>query len=181
MPTVAVPRSHRLKTRDLRFTVRMRAKPDAVYRALTSARELTRWWLLGAETDARNAGRVRMVWPRVHDSDGGSKGGFGERAGIFVDLEPGRKVAWMWKPARGEKNVPPLTSVFIDPRPAGCEVTLLHAGFPSAASCDAVFQGYACAWEDGLAKLKLYLETGKTCKKDVTDLESVRFLTKPRR
>jgi len=181
MPAVAAPRPHRLKTRDLRFSVRLRAKPEAVYRALTSARELTRWWLLGAETDARNAGRVRMVWPRVRGKDGGRKGGFGEREGMFVDLEPGRKVAWLWKPARGEKKVPPLTSVFIDPRRGGCEVTLLHAGFPSGPSADGVFRGYACAWEDGLAKLKLYMETGKTCKMELIDLEAVRILTRSRK
>jgi len=170
-----------VKTRDLRFSVRIRAKPDAVYKALTSARELTRWWLLGAETDARCSGRVRMVWPRVRGRDGCRKGGFGEREGVFVDLEPGRKVAWLWKPARGEKKTPPLTSLFIDPRRGSCEVTLLHSGFPTAASCDAVYAGYACAWEDGLAKLKLYLETGKTCKMEIVDFEAVRILTRSRK
>lgn len=169
-----------LKTRDLRFSVRVRAEPEAVYRALTSARALTRWWLVGAETDARNAGRVRMVWPRVRDHGGGVKGGFGEREGIFVDLQPGRKVAWLWKPARGEKRVPPLTSVFIDPRRGGCEVTFLHAGFPSGPSADGVYRGYACGWQDGLAKLKLYLETGRTCKHELVDLKAVRILMRTR-
>ena len=65
----------------------LRAKPERVYQALTSARELTRWWVLGAETDARNAGRVRMVWPRLKAGAGSLPGGFGERAGVFVDLE----------------------------------------------------------------------------------------------
>lgn len=164
-------------TRDLRLSVRVKAKSPRVYQALTSARELTRWWLLGAETDARNAGRVRMVWPRVRDKDGvRTAGGFGEREGVFVDLEPGLKVAWLWKPARGEKGVPPLISLFLEPKGAACEITLLHGGFSAAASSDKTFLGYARAWEDGLAKLKLYLETGRTCKMESIDLETVNIL-----
>lgn len=176
----AVARRHRLKTRDLRFAVKLRAEPSAVYQALTSARELTRWWLLGAETDARNAGRVRMVWPRVRRGDGSRCDGLGEREGVFVDLEPAKKVAWLFKSVRGDRRAPPLVSVFIDKRRGGCEVTLLHAGFKSSPSFDELYDGYSCAWEDGLAKLKLYLETGRTCKMESMDLEAARILTRRR-
>ena len=171
--------SPRLKTRDVRFSMRVSADPLAVYKALTSARELTRWWLLGAETDARNAGRVRMVWPRMKDEPDHA---LGEREGTFVDLEPGRKVAWLFKPARGEKGVPPLVSVFINPvRGGACEVILVHSGFGSGGDSERLRRGYARGWEDGLAKLKLYLETGRTCKLETVDLESVRVLSKARR
>ncbi len=171
----------RVKTVDVRVSARIKAAPEAVYRALTSARELTRWWLLGAETDARNSGRVRMVWPRVRRPDGSRCDGFGEREGVFVDLEPGRKVAWLFKPARGERRAPPLVSAFIEKRGAACSVTVVHAGFPVAAAAGELRRGYACAWEDGLAKLKLYLETGRTCKMEMLDLESARILTRRRR
>lgn len=166
----------RLATRDIRLSATIRAKPELVYRSLTSARELTRWWLQGAETDARNAGRLRMIWPRVKGRGGAP--GFGEREGVFVDLEPARKVAWLWKPAINERGVPALTSIFVLPARGGkSEVTLLHSGFPAAASADELFHGYARAWEDGLAKLKLYLETGRTCKLESLDFEAVRILT----
>jgi uncharacterized protein YndB with AHSA1/START domain len=170
----------------LRFSVRLRAKPQAVYQALTSARELTRWWLLGAETDARNAGRVRMVWPRVRSglqdvSERKLSGSLGEREGLFVDLEPGRKVAWLFKPARGDRRAPPLVSVFIGRRRGSCEVTLVHAGFGDGPAWDELYKGYGRAWEDGLAKLKLYLETGRTCKLESIDLETARILARKRR
>ena len=168
----------RLSTRDIRLAATIRAKPELVYRSLTSARELTRWWLLGAETDARNAGRLRMVWPPKRAKEGVRCPGFGEREGVFVDLEPARKVAWLWKPVRGEKGVPALASIFILPVRGGkSEVTLLHSGFPSAAKADGLYGVYARAWEDGLAKLKLYLETGRTCKLECLDLEAARILT----
>lgn len=173
MVPAETPRPRRGATRDIRYEVPVKATPERVYAALTSARELTRWWLLGAETDARNSGRLRMVWPKSR-----AAAGFGEREGFFVDLEPGRKVAWMWKPARGEKGVPPLSSFFINPRLKNCELSLLHAGFPSSPEADRVYAAYAKAWEDCVAKLKLYIETGKTCKLELLDLETARILSR---
>ncbi|MDD5656118.1 MAG: SRPBCC domain-containing protein [Elusimicrobia bacterium] len=160
------------KTRDLRLFVRVRAKPAAVYHALTSARELCRWWLTGAETESRSGGRMRLVWPQRP----GRRNIFGEREGCFVDLEPERKVAWIWKPARRKNLVPVLCSFFILPKRGGCEVTLLHAGFPVRTAADRVFAAFAEAWEDGLAKLKVYLETGKTCKHESLSFKSARAL-----
>ncbi|MBI3553764.1 MAG: SRPBCC domain-containing protein [Elusimicrobia bacterium] len=164
--------------------MRIKARPEAVYRALTSATELCRWWLQGAETDARNAGRFRMIWPKVMcdrgtNGDGRSARVFpphvavGDSEGYFVDLEPGRKVAWMWKPQR-RSVVPPLSSFFIAPHGRGCEVTLLHGGFPSRSGADRYYSGCAQGWEDCLAKLKLYLETGRTCKSSVLKFSALK-------
>ncbi len=168
------------RTRDLRFSVVIKARPEAVYRALTSATELCRWWLQGAETDARSGGRLRMVWPKVKcrcEADGGARGGrlfpphvaMGDSEGCFVDLEPGRKVAWLWR-ASGRRGIPPLSSFFITPRGRGCEVTLLHGGFSNRAPADKQYEGCAQGWEDCLAKLKLYLETGRACKSQILTL-----------
>ncbi|MFA6004028.1 MAG: SRPBCC domain-containing protein [Elusimicrobiota bacterium] len=153
-------------TRDLRLSARIKAKPAQVYHALTSARELCRWWLSGAETDARDGGRLRMVWPGKR----GDRGVFGEREGCFVDLEPDRKVAWMWRCSAAKGRVPPLCSIFILPQGRGCEVTILHAGFSVRPAGQRAFAGFSQGWEDALAKLKLYLETGRTCKSDVLTL-----------
>jgi uncharacterized protein YndB with AHSA1/START domain len=173
----SVPARPRSRTRDLRLCVRLRARPAQVYRALTSARELCRWWLSGAETDARNAGRLRMVWPERP----GCRDVFGEREGWFVDLEPESKVAWMWRARRRQSGVPPLCSFFILPRRAGSEVTLLHAGFSSRPAADRVYGCFARGWEDALAKLRLYLETGRTCKAEVLTFASLRALLRARR
>lgn len=141
--------------RDVRVSAFVKAEPEQVYRALTSARELCVWWLDRAETDARNTGRFRLVWPA------GCKGLGPEARGVFVDLEPGQKVAWMLDDRTASKRLPPLVSFFIEKRPRGCQVTVLHAGFAGAASqAKAVRE----AWEDAVAKLKLYLETGRTRK-----------------
>lgn len=170
------------KTRDLRYCLRIKAKPDQVYRCLTSATELCRWWLLRAETDARSAGRFRMVWPRVYSPNGSRlfppHAAVGESEGHFVDLEPGRKVAWMWKQTRRRGFIPPLSSFFIQPKRGGCEVTLLHSGFAARPEADKYYQGCAEGWEDCLSKLKLYLETGRTCKTQVLTFSALKGLVK---
>lgn len=140
------------RERDIRLSVRIKASPERIYKALSSARELCLWWLDRAETDARNLGRFRMVWPTRR-----------EGRGVFVDLEPGRKLAWAWDGL--ERSVPPLTTVFIEPKKRFCLVTLVHAGFPARSSKARVEQ-FGEFWEDCLAKLALYLESGKTCKSD---------------
>jgi uncharacterized protein YndB with AHSA1/START domain len=165
----------RSRTRDVRLSARVRAKPAQVYRVLTSARELCRWWLTGAETDARSSGRLRMVWPKRSDCRSFS----GEREGFFVDLEPERKVAWMWKAGSRRNGIPPLCSFFILPRGRGSEVTLIHAGFSRRRSADKAFACFSIGWEDALAKLKLYLETGRTCKQEVLTLTGLRILLQP--
>ena len=136
-------------TRDIRLSTPLKARPERVYQALTSARELCLWWLARAETDARSLGRVRMVWRR---GDGPLK----EARGVYVDLEPGRKVAWIWKPK--PPGVPPLVSLFLEPKGRGCVATLHHAGFPASPEAGERLAAWRRAWEDCLARLKAYVE-----------------------
>ncbi|MFH1725076.1 MAG: SRPBCC domain-containing protein [Elusimicrobiota bacterium] len=145
---------------DIRFSASLKAKPEQVYRALTSARELCVWWLERAETDARNMGRMRMVWPAGRRCDGI------EARGVFVDLDPGRKVAWILDDGSRTRGVPALVSFFIEGKGRGAQVTLVHAGFSSAPSRERLLRRYQEGWEDCLAKLKLYLDAGKICKGD---------------
>lgn len=160
-----------VRTSDIRITTAVRAKPEQIYRALTSARELCVWWLDRAETEARNMGRFRMVWAAPS-----GKGGRAEAAGVFVDLERGRKVAWVWDRPSRPRGVPPLISFHIEPKTRGSEVTLVHSGFSAAPSSAKLLTSYREAWEDCVAKLKLYLEAGKTCKPDRLTLADVELL-----
>ncbi|HVE12666.1 MAG TPA: SRPBCC domain-containing protein [Elusimicrobiota bacterium] len=155
MPSAAAP-----TTRDVRVSAAIKASPKRVYRALTSARELCLWWLERAETDARSLGRVRMVWPEAL--------GWGEAEGVFVDLEPESKVAWLWGGRGVPRGVPRLVNVFIEPRPGGCGVTVVQAGFP--ADADGRRAAFRARWEDCLAKLALYLEKGRARKAEILRL-----------
>ncbi len=168
------------RTKDIRFSLKIKAKPEQVYRALTSARELCRWWLSFAETDARNLGRVRMVWPKDKKRTGGLPRRLGEMEAVYVDLEPGRKVAWMCGPAARRRGTPPLQSIFINPKSRGAEVSLVHTGFPARGG-EKRYGDFAVGWEDALAKLKLYVETGRTMKNETLRFSDLKRLVKGRR
>jgi uncharacterized protein YndB with AHSA1/START domain len=155
-------------TRDIRVETTIRASPARIYKALTSARELCVWWLARAETDARNLGRLRMIWPESL--------GWDEAEGVFVDLEPDQKVAWLWSGRRAPKGAPRLVSIFIERRPPGCGVTLVHAGFSDRGAHEA----FRARWEDCLAKLALHLEKGRTNKERVLALAPRRAKAGPR-
>jgi len=152
----------------------MRAAPVDAYRALTSARELCVWLADRAETDARSMGRMRIVWPKA---DGVEPC---EASGVFVDLERACKVAWLWDDRTRPSGVPPLVSVFIEERPRrmGSTLTLVHAGFSGAASKRALLDEFRARWEDFLAKLRLYLDAGKTCKNGRLTLSELQMLLK---
>ncbi|TBR18844.1 SRPBCC domain-containing protein [bacterium] len=147
------------RTADIRLAVSVRADPAEVYRALTSARELCAWWLDRAETDARNMGRWRMAWGTPAR---------GEARGLFVDLEPERKVAFMEDDGTRPKGWPPLTTFFLEKKGRATEVTVVAAGFSSPKPLAAA-RG---RWEDCLAKLKLYLETGRARKAETLALSA---------
>lgn len=153
----------RFKHRDIRLTARIPAPPEKVYEAFTSPKALRSWWVEEAESEPRNLGRVRLVWRESARVTGRSKSAwFREARGVYVDLEPGRKVAWVWDRRGLPAGVPSLTTVFIEP--AGgqeADVTVLHAGFPAASKTSAA----ACErlWSDCLARLQ------------------ARFTTRPRR
>lgn len=144
------------RTSDIRLVVSVKTEPAEVYRALTSARELCSWWLERAETDARNMGRWRM----------GGAPGRAEARGLFVDLEPSRKVALLEDENTLLKGEPPLATFFLEKKGRATEVTLVQAGFTSPKPLEAA----RVRWEDCLAKLKLYLETGRVKKTETLAL-----------
>ena len=155
------------RTQDIRLSVKIKASPKKVYAALTSARTLCRWWLEGAETNAKNLGHFRLVWPKIKGSK--IKRAFPlyasqrEIKGFFVDLEPGRKIAWIWE-LPSKKKYPPLSTFFIERDGRSSVVTVIQCGFSNHPSAQKYLASASQGWEDCLSKLKLYLETGKTAK-----------------
>ncbi|MBI3505926.1 MAG: SRPBCC domain-containing protein [Proteobacteria bacterium] len=158
MVQLAAEKPRKFKHRDVRIVADVKAPPADVYRAATSARQLCAWWADRAETQIRNGGRFQFEWPE--DMDKSATRG----RGTFVDLDPGRKLSWLWEPDSLPRGVPLLTTLFLEPARAGCRVTLVHAGFPAEGAAAKAFSSYSRGWEDFVAKLALYVERGATCK-----------------
>lgn len=117
-------------------------------------------------------GRLRLVWS-LPDRKKSM-----EVRGVFVDLEKNGKVAWIWDEKSRPEGVPPLVSFFVEAKGKGSEVTLVHAGFSAAVSRKRLLENFKSVWEDAISKLKLYLDSGRTCKGEQLTLADVDLFKK---
>lgn len=146
------------RTRDLRISTVVKAVPERVYRALTSPRELYQWWSARSEGRAVNGVAFRMDWDVGDVEPGVYPQALGRVRGVYVDLEPGRKVGWAWDAAGRSESVPRLVSFFIVPVRKDSEVTIQHCGFPGGPAAAPFYEGFSKGWEDMLTRLKRFLE-----------------------
>jgi uncharacterized protein YndB with AHSA1/START domain len=124
-------------------TVEIAAKPERVFRALTSPEEIVKWW--GSEemykTQRWTADfRVGGAWrAEGRSSDGSTFAVEGE----YLAIDPPRKIVQSWKPDFDGGNVTTITYV-LEPTDAGTRITLRHEGFGDRAdSC----RSHGVGWE----------------------------------
>jgi len=136
-------------------TVEIAAAADRVFRALTDANEIPRWW--GSPDTYRTEEwsadlRVGGGWrARGRMADGRSFSVEGE----YLELDPPRKLVKTWKPDWDEGRQTTVT-YRIDPIPGGSRVTVRHSGFGERQeSC----KGHAEGWERVLGFLEKHLST----------------------
>jgi uncharacterized protein YndB with AHSA1/START domain/uncharacterized protein YciI len=132
--------------------VEIAAPPERVFRALTT-QELTRWW--GADDvyrttsfaiDLRAGGRWRTEGK-------GADGHAFHVEGEVLEVDPPRRLVQTWKPS-WEPGPATTITYTLDPIDGGTRVTVHHAGFTSAQSCD----GHSDGWIRVLGWLGGHLE-----------------------
>ena len=121
-------------------TVEIAAPPERVFRAISSS-EITSWW--GSDHEYRTTawtGDLR-VGGRWRADGKGADGHTFFVEGEFLEIDPPRKLVHTWRP--GWDGGGPTTITYrLDPIEGGTRLTLRHAGFTSADSCDQHSQGW---------------------------------------
>jgi uncharacterized protein YndB with AHSA1/START domain len=84
-------KQEQVATRKIELKVWIRAKQERVFKALTEAKDLDRWFLGNASTDPRPGGRFLISWSK----DPAGKG-CGDVESKFVDFVPHSKVSFLW-------------------------------------------------------------------------------------
>jgi uncharacterized protein YndB with AHSA1/START domain len=135
---------------NIEITRSIAAAPDQVFRALTDAGELARWWTSSGESDARTGGafsyRFEFEDPsRDHTYEGD-----------YHDVTSGERVTYPWQTSLGETTV----DVRLRPSGEGTELTLTHTGWGSGAAADEAVAMHEQGWCFFLDNLKSYLEGG---------------------
>jgi uncharacterized protein YndB with AHSA1/START domain len=127
------------------------ATPDVVFRALTDADELARWWTTSAESDARTGGSYSH---RFEFEDASRNHTY---AGEYIEVVSGERVRYPWLTGLGPTEV----DFRVEPSGGGARVRLAHSGWGDGGDWDASVEMHEQGWSFFLDNLKAYLERGE--------------------
>ncbi len=137
--------------RMIEITKTIDAPEERVFKALTDARELERWFPSSADSDPRDGGafEYRFEFPRDSARDH-------TYAGAYHEVSSHR-VSYPWSGKLGETRV----EVELRARGDATEVTLRHTGWGEGAEWDESLAMHRDGWGFFLENLKAYLERGE--------------------
>jgi uncharacterized protein YndB with AHSA1/START domain len=132
------------------LTRTIEAPPATVFRALTDADELARWWTSSSESEPRTGGFFSYRF----EFDDPSRNHTYEGAYHAVTVD--ERISYPWQTSLGE------TTVDVQLRPSGgaTELTLEHSGWSSDAAAEEAAELHEQGWSFFLDNLKSYLEGG---------------------
>jgi uncharacterized protein YndB with AHSA1/START domain len=127
------------------------APASRVYRALTDASELVRWFPSEATSDARPGGAYDYKFLFADTSRNH------QTVGQYRETTPNKAVSYSW-PA-GHANIPTEVAFSLAEAGSGTEVTLRHTGW--TADTAESMKEHDMGWGFFLQNLKSYLESGQ--------------------
>jgi uncharacterized protein YndB with AHSA1/START domain len=135
--------------RTIEMTMEVDAPTDAVWKALTDAEELARWFPLKAEADPRVGGRIWLSWEGEFEGE--------HRIEIF---DPERHLRTTWHPMTKDDSRPTELCVdyHLEGRGGRTVLRLVHSGFGRGAAWDEEYDGVHTGWTFELRSLRHYLE-----------------------
>jgi len=135
-------------TRSATGRIEVAASPERVWKALTDAADLVRWFPLEARVEPGEGGTIFMSWKNEYAAE--SK---------IVAWEPGRRLAISWGWGDDAETQPQVTEYRIEAVDGGrTVVNVVTSGFPDDPSWDAYVDGTNRGWLFELQSLKQYLE-----------------------
>jgi uncharacterized protein YndB with AHSA1/START domain len=138
-------------TRTIEQTLTVDAPPAEVFRALTDADALKRWWITDGTSEPRSGGRFHYEW-KMADA-----GRDHVQEGAYDAVVDGIVVAYPW--AAGDAGDTRVTFALAQDN-GGTRVSLVHSGFATDPATDAIHDQHEQGWQGFLANLKSVLEGG---------------------
>jgi uncharacterized protein YndB with AHSA1/START domain len=133
-------------TRSAGGEITIDASPERVWRALTDARELERWFPLDARVESGEGGTIWMSWRNEFASD----------MKILI-WEPPRHLRTAWSFHEGELPAQ-VTDYTLESEGGKTVLRVVTSGFPLDPSWDGWVEGTNRGWAFELRSLKHYLE-----------------------
>jgi uncharacterized protein YndB with AHSA1/START domain len=135
----------------IELTKTIDAPPEKVFRALTDADELARWFPSSAESDPRTGGSYSL---RFEFDDASRNHTY---SGEYLEIASGEKVRYPWQTSLGPTEV----EFRLEPANGGTRVQLSHSGWGSGGEWDESVEMHRQGWAGFLENLKTYLERGE--------------------
>ena len=135
-----------IRTRSIEDEIEIDAAPEVVWRALTDAVELERWFPLEARVEPGIGGSIYMSW--LNEYAGSSE--------ILV-WEPNRHLRTTWGAVDGSEPRQ-ITDYTLEGRGGRTVLRVVTSGFPADPSWDGWVEGTRQGWRYELSSLKHYLE-----------------------
>jgi uncharacterized protein YndB with AHSA1/START domain len=140
-------------------TIEIKAPPERVWRALTSAAELSAWFQVTIEGEIAPGNEVWMT--SVHPGHAGQR--FRVR---FVEMKPPERFAWQWHPGAVDpavdysKEAPTTVTFTLKPSGNGTQLTVTETGFDSISLTRRakVYGDNSQGWTEVLVWLRQYAE-----------------------
>lgn len=144
--------------RSVEGRVEIDATPERVWRALTDAAELERWFPLEARVQPGPGGSIWMSWKNEYAGES-----------RILEWDPPRHLRTTWGEI-DQTGAAQVTDYFIDAGEGHAVVRVVTSGFPADASWDAWVEGTRMGWAYELLSLKYYLERHDGRDRDVVYL-----------
>ena len=143
-------------------SIELEATPERVFRALTSADELSAWFQVRIDGDITAGNEVWMT--SVHPAHAGQRWPV-----RILELTPPRRVVWQWHPgevdpATDYSQEPKTTVTFtLEPSGRGTRLSVAETGFDEIALARRanVYADNSQGWTDVLVWLQKYVEAAR--------------------
>ena len=139
------------KAHNIEHTVTVQAPPEAVFKALTDAAELVKWFPTTAESDPRPGVRFKYTWEFLDEPEKNHS-----MEGEYSEFIPNHKVSYPWHVSTGDEHT--FVEFTTEGTSAETKVTLVHSGWGSGQELDTVFKAYDDGWRFFMSNLKSWLE-----------------------
>jgi uncharacterized protein YndB with AHSA1/START domain len=143
-------------------TIEIKASPERVWRALTSAAELSAWFQVTIEGEIASGNEVWMT--TKHPEHAGQR--FLVRV---IEMSPPRRFVWQWHPGEVDRNVDysreqrTTVTFTLEPAETGTRLSVEETGFDeiSLARRAKVYADNSQGWIEVIGWLQRYVEAAK--------------------
>jgi len=140
----------------IKQSVTIKSPRNRVFKALTQADELMRWFPTRSESDLRPGGKYKLTWEFANANENGSQ------EGEYVEVIPNEKVSYTWT----ADDIPTLVTFELKETSDETIVELNHSTDQNDADENKLQEDHANQWGFFLMNLKSYLEAGADLRKE---------------